>query len=165
VWPWAKGGLPRWWAVVFAVAFLVAGLFAPRVLAPLNKLWFRFWLLLNRVINPIVMAIVFVGAIVPTGLLLRAFGKDLLRLKRQPGSDSYWIVREPPRSAAGLDVETVLGEAGVVPYRIVGVHACPQEILARPDNAGHACIRRARNAVSGIGRRTVHLHIVLRVAL
>jgi uncharacterized protein DUF5989/saxitoxin biosynthesis operon SxtJ-like protein len=101
VWPWVKGGLLRWWALVFAVAFLVAGLFAPRVLAPLNKLWFRFGLLLNRVINPIVMAIVFVGAIVPTGLLLRAFGKDLLRLKRQPESDSYWIVREPPGPQPG----------------------------------------------------------------
>jgi hypothetical protein len=26
-------------------------------------------------------------------------GKDLLRLKREPGADSYWIVRQPPGPA------------------------------------------------------------------
>jgi hypothetical protein len=37
----------------------------------------------------------FYGAVLPMALVLRAFGKDLLRLKREPGAASYWITREP----------------------------------------------------------------------
>ena len=34
-------------------------------------------------------------------LLVRAKGKDLLRLKREPEATSYWIAREPPAPAPG----------------------------------------------------------------
>lgn len=87
VWPWS-GGL--------AAMFLVAGLLRPKLLHPLNLIWLRFGLLLHRVMNPIVMALLFYGTVLPTGLVMRMLGKDLLRLKRQPDADSYWIVRQPP---------------------------------------------------------------------
>ena len=87
VWPWT-GGL--------AALFLVAGLLRPSLLHALNLIWLRFGLLLHRVVNPIVMALVFYGTVLPTGLVMRMLGKDLLRLKRQPDADSYWIVRQPP---------------------------------------------------------------------
>ena len=87
LWPWT-GGL--------AALFLAAGLFRPSVLNPLNRIWLKFGLLLHRLVNPIVMALVFYGTVLPTGLVMRMLGKDLLRLKRQPGADSYWIVRQPP---------------------------------------------------------------------
>ena len=87
VWPWT-GGL--------AALFLVAGLIRPSLLHPLNLVWLRFGLLLHRVVNPIVMALVFYGTVLPTGLVMRMLGKDLLRLKRQPDADSYWIMRQPP---------------------------------------------------------------------
>ena len=53
-------------------------------------------LLLQRVVNPIVMALLFYGTVLPTGLIMRMMGKDLLRLKRQPDAASYWIARVPP---------------------------------------------------------------------
>jgi hypothetical protein len=87
LWPWT-GGL--------AVLFLAAGLLRPSLLHPLNLIWLRFGLLLHRVVNPIVMALVFYGTVLPTGLVMRMLGKDLLRLKRQPDADSYWIPRQPP---------------------------------------------------------------------
>ncbi|HTA99052.1 MAG TPA: SxtJ family membrane protein [Bradyrhizobium sp.] len=87
LWPWT-GGL--------AALLLAAGLFRPAVLHPLNLIWLRFGLLLNRVVSPIVMALLFYGTVLPTGLVMRMFGKDPLRLKRQPDADSYWIVRQPP---------------------------------------------------------------------
>ena len=87
LWPWT-GGL--------AALFLAAGLLRPSLLHPLNLIWLRFGLLLHRVVNPIVMALVFYGTVLPTGLVMRMLGKDLLRLKRQPDADSYWIVRQPP---------------------------------------------------------------------
>jgi hypothetical protein len=45
------------------------------------------------------MALLFYGTVLPTGLVMRTLGKDLLRLKREPAADSYWIVRQPPGPA------------------------------------------------------------------
>ena len=87
LWPWT-GGL--------AVLLLAAGLLRPSVLHPLNLIWLKFGLLLHRVVNPAVMALLFYGTVLPTGLTMRMMGKDLLRLKRQPAADSYWIARTPP---------------------------------------------------------------------
>jgi hypothetical protein len=79
-----------------AVLFLTAALFRPVVLKPFNRLWLKLGLLLHKVLNPIVMALVFYGTVLPTGLIMRAVGKDPLRLKRQPNVNSYWIERRPP---------------------------------------------------------------------
>ena len=99
--PAIHGAPVRWWALVAAGAFAAAALFVPRALHPLNRLWLALGLLLHRLVNPVVMAVMFYGAILPMALLLRALGKDLLRLKREPQAASYWIAREPPAPAPG----------------------------------------------------------------
>jgi hypothetical protein len=48
---------------------------------------------LNRIINPVVMWILFFGAVVPLGWYLRKRGEDLLRLKMRPDATTYWIER------------------------------------------------------------------------
>jgi hypothetical protein len=87
VWPWLYGAA----GATFATAVL-----RPEILKPLNQLWHRFGLLLHAVVNPIVMGLVFYGAVLPTGLIMRTMGKDPLRLKVEPDSASYWIARQPP---------------------------------------------------------------------
>ena len=87
IWPWTAS---------LAAGFLIASLLKPAVLNPLNRIWLKFGLLLHRFINPVIMALLFYGTVLPTGLLLRAMGKDLLRLKREPDANSYWIARAPP---------------------------------------------------------------------
>jgi hypothetical protein len=82
-----------------AVLFILTGYFAPAWLKPLNRLWFKFGLLLHRVVNPLVMGLVFYGAVLPTGIVMRALGRDLLRLKIERECDSYWIRRQPPGPA------------------------------------------------------------------
>jgi saxitoxin biosynthesis operon SxtJ-like protein len=101
LWPLVSGGMPRPWAAVLAVAFLAVALVAPRLLSPLNRAWFHVGLTLHRVVNPIVMAIIYYGTVVPVGLILRARGKDMLRLKRDPNARSYWIERDPPGPPRG----------------------------------------------------------------
>jgi hypothetical protein len=66
------------------------------VLSPLNRLWLRFGLLLHKIVSPLVLGIMFFLVITPIGLLMRAVGKDLLRLKFDKRSSSYWIERLPP---------------------------------------------------------------------
>ena len=78
-----------------AALLLAAALLRPAILHPLNLIWLKFGLLLHRVVNPVLMALIFYGTVLPTGLVMRMMGKDLLRLKREPGADSYWIVRHP----------------------------------------------------------------------
>ncbi len=75
-----------------AVLGLVS-LIAPILLRPLNILWMRFAVLLSKVMNPIVMMVLFLIAIVPAGLIMQ-IGYDPLRRKRAPGN-SYWIDHMP----------------------------------------------------------------------
>lgn len=89
-------GSPRPWALATAAAFGLVALAAPRLLAWPNRVWLRFGMLLHHVISPLALALVFYLAIMPTGLLMRLFRKDLLRLRREPGATTYWITRTPP---------------------------------------------------------------------
>ena len=83
------------WEAALAALFLLAALFRPALLHPLNRLWMKLGLLLHRIVNPIVMGLLFYGTIWPTGAIMRMRGRDLLRLKREPASDTYWIARPP----------------------------------------------------------------------
>ena len=91
--------LLRWWSLAIAACFLVLALIYPPVLRPLNQLWFKFGMLLSRVTTPIVMGLLFVVAVVPTALVMRLRGHDLMRLKLDRKAKSYWIMREPPGPA------------------------------------------------------------------
>lgn len=99
-WPLLSGGPVRTWALLIAAAFLLAGFAVPGILAPLNRLWFRFGMALGRIVSPIVMGIIFFGTVMPTGLLMRLFRKDVLRLRFDPAAQSYWIPRDPPGPSA-----------------------------------------------------------------
>ena len=68
----------------------------PQMLAPLNRLWFRFGLLLHKIVSPVVLAIMFFLVFTPTGMIMRALGKDPLRLRLDKNATSYWIERTPP---------------------------------------------------------------------
>jgi hypothetical protein len=94
--PWLLGHGWRLWALAIAAIFLAVALIYPRLLTPLNYVWFKFGLALHHIVNPIIMGLIFFGAVLPTGLMVRLFGKDLLRLKRDPQATSYWIERDPP---------------------------------------------------------------------
>ena len=91
-----RGGAHWPWWLAFAVLFTGVALVRAGVLAPFNRLWTKFGLLLFTVISPLVLAMVFYGCITPIGWILRLTGKDLLRLRIEPEAKSYWILREPP---------------------------------------------------------------------
>jgi len=90
LWPWLTG---------IATLCLASAWLRPELLRPLNHVWFRFGLALHAIINPMVMGLLFFGAVTPTGWIMRARGKDLLHLQRSPRLDSYWILRRPPGPA------------------------------------------------------------------
>jgi hypothetical protein len=42
------------------------------------------------------LALLFYGMFVPLGWLMRATGRNPLRLQREPEAATYWIERDPP---------------------------------------------------------------------
>jgi hypothetical protein len=97
--PLVFGGTFRLWVLILAALFLALSLARPRTLAPLNRLWTKFGLLLHHVTNPVIMALLFFVVITPIGLCMRALGKGTLRAGFDHKVTSYWFVREPPGPA------------------------------------------------------------------
>jgi hypothetical protein len=94
--PLAFGGAPHWRSLIVSAVVLAVTLAVPALLTLPNRLWARIGILLNRVTSPVVLAILFYVVVTPMGLLMRAFGKDPLRLRHNALGDSYWIRRDPP---------------------------------------------------------------------
>ena len=94
LWPLLDGEGPRIWSLAVAALFLVTAFIAPAYLAPLNRLWTRFGDLLHRVVNPVVLGLMFLVAITPVALVMRALGKDPLNRRADPSADTYWVKRE-----------------------------------------------------------------------
>lgn len=92
---------PRWALLAAGAAFLAVAITRPGLLAPLNRAWFKLGLLLNKIVSPIVMGILFFGVVTPFAWFIRRNGKDLLRLQRKPEAKSYWIDRDPPGPPRG----------------------------------------------------------------
>jgi hypothetical protein len=90
--PLFKDGNIRIWAIVIAIIFFILGLLNSKILSPLNKIWFKFGILLGNFVSPLIMGIVFFVVVTPTSLMMRMFGKNLLGLKKI-NKKSYWIER------------------------------------------------------------------------
>jgi Saxitoxin biosynthesis operon protein SxtJ len=95
-WPVVSGGALRLWALALAVVFLAVALAYPRILHPLNRLWFRIGALLHHVVTPIVMGLIFCFGVVPTALIMRMRHRDPLRLDVHRHGETNWVVRVPP---------------------------------------------------------------------
>jgi hypothetical protein len=93
-------GTMRWhYWLPLAALFAVIGWVAPGVLAPFNRLWAKLGHLLHMIVSPVFLGVLFYGCIMPVGLLMRLCGKDPMRRKFEPATESYWIVRKPPGPA------------------------------------------------------------------
>ena len=96
LWPLIDGDPLRGWSLGLAFVLAILAGVTPSSLHPLNVLWTRFGLLLNRIVSPVVLGILFYLVITPTGLIFKLLGKDPLRLKWDASASSYWLDRDPP---------------------------------------------------------------------
>ena len=93
IWPLLNGDSIRLWSLAVSFAFLIIAFLKQELLKPLNNSWIKFGEMLGKIISPIVMALIFFLILTPLSLIIRIFGKDLLRLKILD-YDSYWIKRD-----------------------------------------------------------------------
>ena len=97
LYPLLKGNDLRIWSLIISFIFLALGLINSKILTPLNRLWFKFGLLLGKFVSPLIMGIIFFVVVTPIGLIMRIIGKDLLNLKFNKDK-SYWIEKTGPKS-------------------------------------------------------------------
>ncbi len=87
----------RLWSLIISIIFLILGLLNSKLLTPLNKIWFKFGILLGKIISPLVMGLIFFFVVTPIGILMRILKKDLLNLKFNKKT-TYWIEKNDPKS-------------------------------------------------------------------
>ena len=87
----------RVWSLIISLIFLILGLLNSSLLAPLNKIWFKFGIFLSKVFSPLIMCTIFFLVVTPIGIFMRILRKDLLNLKFNKNS-SYWIEKTEPKS-------------------------------------------------------------------
>ncbi len=92
IWPILNSGEVKIWALLISIVFLILGLTNSKILSPLYKYWIKLGELLGKIISPVVMAFVYFVVITPIAIIIRIFGKDLLKLKLSKSS-TYWINR------------------------------------------------------------------------
>ena len=97
LWPLLNNSEIRVWSLIISSIFLILGFLNSMLLNPLNILWFKFGLLLGKVISPLVMGLIFFCVVTPIGILMKIFMKDLLKLKYN-NKNSYWVDKKGPKS-------------------------------------------------------------------
>ena len=84
-------------SILIGIIFLILGILNSRFLTPLNKIWFKFGILLGQIISPVVMGIIFFLVVTPIAFIMRVLGKDVLKLKKNT-DNSYWIKKTDLKS-------------------------------------------------------------------
>ena len=97
LYPLINGENLRLWSLIISIFFFVLGIINSNLLKPLNKLWFKFGLLLGKIISPFIMGMIFFVVVTPIAILMRLLRKDLLNLKFNK-NNTYWIQKSGPKS-------------------------------------------------------------------
>ena len=80
------------WPWVVALLFTVLALLAPTALTPFYRGWMRFGLIAGFINTRIIMFVLYFALVVPTGLVMKLFGRDALaRTTGGKNSDSYRV--------------------------------------------------------------------------
>ena len=94
VFPIAFDREPLWFCLGASLLLTFVTIFRPRVLRKPNELWFKFGMLLSKIIGPVAMGLIFFVTVTPIGLIRRRKNPDPLNQRFDPNAESYWVVRD-----------------------------------------------------------------------
>tara|TARA_X000000950_G_scaffold166400_1_gene203288 strand:- start:449 stop:829 length:381 start_codon:yes stop_codon:yes gene_type:complete len=94
LWPIINDGEIRFWSILLSFTFLILGIINSKILIPLNKYWIKLGEILGKIIAPLVMLVIYFAIVTPIALLLKIFRKDILNLKLDEKTDTYWIQKK-----------------------------------------------------------------------
>ena len=92
---WAGFSALEWTLLALGGVLVALALVAPAGLTIANRLWIGLGHILFRVVNPVVMLLMYALCIVPAGLAARMFGYDPLKRKFDRAGKTYWIDKNP----------------------------------------------------------------------
>lgn len=95
-WSWLKGRWSSPYLLALGGTFGVITILRAEWLAPLNRAWMRLAELLNAIVSPIVLAVMYYAILTPSALVMRVAGRDPMRRRFEPSAQTYWIPRQPP---------------------------------------------------------------------
>lgn len=78
--------------LVLAAVHLVLAYLAPIALGPINRFWMGIGFVLGKIVQPIVLSVLFLVLFTPIALVMRIAGRDALYLRNREG-ESFWIPR------------------------------------------------------------------------
>jgi hypothetical protein len=82
------------WFVIPGLLLIALGLTVPRILKYIYIGWMSVAFVLGFVVSNLVLMLFFFLVITPIGIVARCAGSDFLKLKLDPGAETYWIYRE-----------------------------------------------------------------------
>jgi hypothetical protein len=93
---WWRGGTAfSWWFGLSGLTLLVT-LVKPDWLTPANRAWMKLAEILNLIVSPVVLGVMFYGLFAPIGWAMRLAGRDVLKRRYEREARSYWVERSPP---------------------------------------------------------------------
>ena len=87
------------YTTIVSLLFFFTALFKAALLAPLNKVWTEFGLLLNKVTQPLFMFVLYFLVLTPFSIIFRKLAKKDLPMEFEPQKETYWIKKEAYASA------------------------------------------------------------------
>ena len=93
LWPILNENEPRVWSIIISFIFLILGVFKSKFLTPLNKIWFKFGMLLGKFIAPVVMGFIFFFRGNTNGNNYEIIKKRLDQFKKN-NDKTYWIKKK-----------------------------------------------------------------------
>jgi len=93
LWPITKNNPPILWLLIISLIIALVSFSKPRLLYPLSLSWSYLGRLLNTLLSPVILLLIYVLTVIPTGIYLRLTRKDPLKLNFDSNKESYWIIR------------------------------------------------------------------------
>ncbi len=80
--------------LIVSFVLLLISFFYSKLLYWPNLLWFKFGMLIGMIISPIMLSLIYFFIVVPTGLIVRIFKRDLINIKINKNEKTYWKSRK-----------------------------------------------------------------------
>ncbi len=93
----------NYYFITFVILFFTLGIINSIILNPFNRIWVKLGELLGYIIAPIIMMLIYVLTIIPTGIVMKLLGKDILNLKYNNKVSSYWIKKNEKKTGSMKD--------------------------------------------------------------
>lgn len=93
------------WIIYIAMAVLLLGMVWPGAMRPFAWCWFGLSTLLGGIVSRVLLALVWLGLVVPVGFARKMMGKDSMRLKEWHKDDSSVFVKRDHKYSAN-DLKT-----------------------------------------------------------